>query len=73
MEPGPSIVTVVAGDDGLAINIDGVEAVQELNVWPEFAVAEIEIDKPALYHAVPVGVVEPLPTGFTANVIENWF
>ena len=73
MEPAPFIVAVVDGDVALAISMAVLVEVQELKVWPGFAVAEIEIVWAALYHAVPTGLVDPSPGGLTANATENWF
>jgi hypothetical protein len=68
--PAPFIVAVVDGEPELAKVIDGVSEPQDENVYPEFAVADIE-SGPASYQVFPEGLVVPLPEGLTAKV--TWY
>ncbi len=65
--PGPLSIAVVEADAGDPMTIEE-GADQELKTYPEAGVAEIEIEAPELYHAVPDGVVDPPVEGLEANV-----
>ncbi len=66
-EPGPLSIAVVEADAGDPMTIEE-GADQELKTYPEAGLAEIGIEAPELYHAVPVGVVDPPVEGLEAIV-----
>ena len=74
MDPEPPTVAVVELADVFAMRrtLLLVET-QLVKLNPGFGLAEIATVAPALYHAVPDGIVEPCPSGVEENVTWYWF
>ena len=69
--PAPSIVAVVVALVGFGIIVSAVLLDHLMNRWPMAGFALIVLVYPLSYQLIPLGIVVPCPSGFTAKTTLN--